>query len=101
MVIVLGTLIKIGLPLMKYRLTTLAKSVLMPLVLTTEMLATEASIQKKIFVSGITTLIISRKMKDITKIVKNLSWLALRIWFIVKVLKMKQKNNKLDFLAFY
>ena len=73
MVIVLGTLIKIGLPLMKYRLTTLAKSVLMPLVLTTEMLATEASIQKKIFVSGITTLIISRKMKDITKIVKNLS----------------------------
>ena len=58
---------------MKYRLTTLAKSVLMPLVLTTEMLATEASIQKKIFVSGITTLIISRKMKDITKIVKNLS----------------------------
>ena len=72
MVIVLGTLIKIGLPLMKYRLITLAESVLMPLVLTTEMLATEASIQKKIFVSGITTLIISRKMKDITKIVKNL-----------------------------
>ena len=58
---------------MKYRLTTLAKSVLMPLVLTAEMLATEVSIQKKIFVSGITTLIISRKMKDITKIVKNLS----------------------------
>ena len=47
MVIVHGTLIKIGLPLMKYRLTTLAKSVLMPLVLTTETLATEASIQKK------------------------------------------------------
>ena len=73
MVIVHGTLIKIGLPLMKYRLTTLAKSVLMPLVLTTETLATEASIQKKIFVSGIIMLIISRKMKYITKIVTNLS----------------------------
>ena len=73
MVIVHGTLIKIGLPLMKYRLTTLAKSVLMPLVLMTETLATEASIQKKIFVSGIIMLIISRKMKYITKIVTNLS----------------------------
>ena len=76
MVIVLGILIKIGLPLTKYRLKTLAKSVLMPLVLTTETLATEASIQKKIFVSGIITLIIPKKMKDITKIVKNLIQLA-------------------------
>ena len=76
MVIVLGILIKIGLPLMKYRLKTLAKSVLMLLVLTTETLATEASIQKRIFVSGIITLIIPKKMKYITKIVKNLIQLA-------------------------
>ena len=76
MVIVLGILIKIGLPLMKYRLKTLAKSVLMLLVLATETLATEASIQKRIFVSGIITLIIQKKMKDITKIVKNLIQLA-------------------------
>ena len=61
---------------MKYRLKTLAKSVLMLLVLATETLATEASIQKRIFVSGIITLIIQKKMKDITKIVKNLIQLA-------------------------
>ena len=54
----LGPLLKTGLPLMKNVLKQLAKSVLMPLGLTAAASATDAAIDKKMFGSGITALII-------------------------------------------
>ena len=62
-----------GLPLIKDVFTPLAKSVLIPLGLTVAASATDAAIQKNIFGSGTTTLIISNKeMEDIVKIIKLL-----------------------------
>ena len=64
----LEQLMTIVLPLMKHVLTPLAKSVLVRLGLTAATSATDAVIQKKIFRSGMTTLIISNKeMDDIMK----------------------------------
>ena len=63
------------LSLMKTVLTPLAKSVLMPLGLTAAMSATDAAIQKKIYESGATALIISNGWKNVryyVKIVKSL-----------------------------
>ena len=52
--------------------TPLAKSVLLPLGLSAGMSATYAAIQKKIYRSGTTALIISNEeMEDIMKIVKS------------------------------
>ena len=63
----------VGLRLMKNVLTTLAKSILVPLGVTAAASKTNAVIQKKIFGSGTTALIsASKEMKDITKIVKSL-----------------------------
>ena len=62
-----------GLQLIKDVFTPLAKSVLIPLGLTVAASATDAAIQKNIFGSGTTTLIISNKeMEDIVKIIKLL-----------------------------
>ena len=59
-----------GLQLMTSVLTPLAKSVLMPLGLSAAMSATDATIQKRIYISGTTALIISNEeMQDIMKIV--------------------------------
>ena len=83
----LGTLLKIGLPLIKNVIKPLAKSVLIPLGLTASASAADAGIHKKVLGSGYsrslssasrnhpssTTLIISNnKMEDIIKIVKSL-----------------------------
>ena len=57
----LGPLLKSGLPLMKNILKPFAKSVLMPLGLTTTVSATDVAIHKKVFRSGTTTLIILKK----------------------------------------
>ena len=54
----LGPLLKTGLPLIKSPLKPLVKSVSVPLGLTTAASATDAAIQKKIFRSGMTALII-------------------------------------------
>ena len=54
-------LLKTGLPLMKNVLKPLAKSVLIPLGLRALASATDAAIQKRIFGSGMTTLISSNK----------------------------------------
>ena len=57
---------------MKNVLKPLAKSALIPLGLTAAASATDAAIHKKIFGSGMTTLIISNeKMNDLMKIVKS------------------------------
>ena len=64
----LGTLIKVSLPLMKKVLTTLAKSAMVRLGLTTAASATDAAIQKTVFESGVTTLIDScEKVNDIVR----------------------------------
>ena len=72
--ILLGPLLKTGLPLIKRAIKPLAKSVLIHLGLTTAASAADAEIHKKILGSGHnTTLIISNdEMNDIIEIVKNL-----------------------------
>ena len=57
---------------MKNVLKPLAKSVSIPLGLTTALSTTDAAIQKKMFGSGVTTLIIlNEEMKDIMNKVKS------------------------------
>ena len=64
----LGPLLKTGLLLIGSVLKLLAKSVLIPLGLTASASATDAAIHKKMFGSGVTTLIISNEeMNDIMK----------------------------------
>ena len=73
-------LLKIGLPLMKNVLKPLTKSVLMPLELTAAARATDAAIHKKMFGSGMATLITSNEeMNDTMKIVKSLEECGLLI----------------------
>ena len=55
----LGPLLKTGLPLIKTVIKPLAKRVLIPLGLTASASAANAGIQKKIYGSGTTTLVIS------------------------------------------
>ena len=57
----LGPLLKTGLPLIRNILKPLAKSVLLLLGLTEAASATDATIQKKTYGSGTTTLIISNE----------------------------------------
>ena len=79
----LGPVLKIRLPIIKNVITTLAKSVSIPLGLTAAASAADAGIHKKILGSGDrhhsssalhnTTLIISNKdMKDLIRIIKSL-----------------------------
>ena len=86
----LGPLLKTGLLLMKNVLKTLAKSVLIPLELTISASATDAAIQKKIFWSGMATLIVLNEvMNDNTKIVKSLEESGI----MVKSVTEKSKNE--------
>ena len=66
-------------PLIGNVLKILAKNVLISLELTAAASATDAAIDKKTFVSGTATLIISNKEINIMK--TKVSW---RIWFIDK-----------------
>ena len=69
----LGPLLKTGLPLIGNVLKPLAKNVLTPLGLTALASATDAAIHKKMFGSGMTSLIIGiEEMNDITKTIKSL-----------------------------
>ena len=69
----LGSLLKPGLPLIGNVPKPLAKSVLIPVGLTSAASATDAAIHKKMFASGMTTLIISNEeINNIIKIVKSL-----------------------------
>ena len=69
----LGSLLKIGLPLMKNVIKPLPKRVVIPLGLTAAAAAADAGIHKKILRSGTTALTISNdEMEDIMKIVKSL-----------------------------
>ena len=67
----LGSFLKTGFPLMKNVLKPLAKSISIPLELTAAASATDAAIYKKMFGSGVITLInLNEEMND-TKIVKS------------------------------
>ena len=88
----MGLLLKTGLPLMGNVFKPLTKSDLIPLGLTA--VATNVAFhKKKMFGSGVTTLIITNdEMNDIMKIAKSLEKSGLSIKGISKTIKMKQKN---------
>ena len=89
-----------GLPLMKNVLTPLAKSVLSPLRLSAGMSAADAAVQKKIYGSGSTALIISREeIEDVMKIVKSLAQSGLLIKRISETIKNESKEQKGGFLS--
>ena len=89
-----------SLPLMKNVLTSLAKIILIPLGLTAAASATNAAIQKKIFESVITALVISNEeMEDIMKIVKSLEKSGLLNKGISKTIKKSSKEQKGRFLG--
>ena len=92
----LGPLLKTGLPLMKSVITPLAKSVLIPLGLTSAASAADAGIYKKILGSGNnTTLIISNKdMDDLIKIVKSLEDSGLLLKGITESVQNEIKEQK-------
>ena len=83
-------------------LKPLAKSVLIPLGLTAAASAKDAAIHKKMFSSGVTTLIISNEeINDIMKMIKSLEESVLLITSISEAKKMKQKKKKEDFSVCY
>ena len=97
----LGPLLKTGLPLIKIVITTLAKSVLIPLGLTTAASAADAGIHKKILGSGgHTTLIISNnEIEDLIKIVKSLEDSGLLLKGITESVQNEIKEQKGGFLS--
>ena len=77
---------------MKNLLKRLAKSYLIPLGLKA---TTDAVIQKKMFGSGMTTLVISNEeMSDIRKIVKSLEEYCLLIKYFSQIIKNEAKEQK-------
>ena len=85
---------------MKDVLKPLAKSVLIPLGITTATSATDAAIHKKLFGSGNTILIITKEeINDIKKIVNSLEESGLLIKEVSQT--MKRKRKKEDFLKLY
>ena len=84
-----------GLPLMKNVLTPLAKSVLIALGLSSEITAADAAVQKNIYGSGTTALMISNEeMEDIMKIVKSHEEAVLLIKGISETIKNETKEQK-------
>ena len=98
----LGPLLKTGLSLMGNVVKPLAKSVLIPVVLTAATSVTDAAIHHKMFGSGFTILIIFREeMEDIMKIVQSLEDSGLLIKSVSKRIKNELKNKKEDFSECY
>ena len=84
---------------MKTVLTSLAKSVLLPFALTALMSATDAANQMKMYISGMTVLIIlNEEMEDIMKIVKSLEESGLLIKGISETVENEAKEQKGGFL---
>lgn len=98
-----GLLMKVGLPLMKNVLMLLAKSFLIPLGVTAAPSTANARIYReflRFWTSGSikTARTIPRKeVKFITKIGKSYENPELLIKGVTEQLKMKQKNNEMDF----
>ena len=81
-------------------LKPLAKSALIPFGLTAAAAATDAAIHKKIFGSGITTLIIlNEEINDIMKIVKSFEESGLLITGVSETIKIEAKEQKGRFLS--
>ena len=116
----LGPLLKTGLLLMKNVIKPLAKSVLTPLVLTAEALATDAAAtnlgkQTTLIISNqemngrpsdlvlrtMTLIISNEEMKYIIKIVKCLDESTLLTKGVNKAIKMNQNSKKVDFSVCY
>ena len=96
----LGPLLKTGLPLIKNVIKPLAKSVSIPLGLTAAASAADAGIQKKLFGSGTTTLVISNEeMNDIMKIVQALEDLNNLLKGVTETIKNETKEQKGGFLS--
>ena len=98
----LGPFLKTGLPLMKSVIKPLAKSVLIPLGLTTAASAADAGIHKKILGSGHnnTTLIISNdEMDDILKIVKSLDDSGVLLKGVSETIQHEAKEQRGGFLG--
>ena len=93
----LSPLIKVGLPLIT-NVLTLAKSILIPLGLTTATSATDAAIQKKIFGSGTTLIISDEEMNDIITLVISLEDSGLLIRDVKQTIKKEAKEQKGRFL---
>ena len=99
----LGPLLKTGLPLMKSVIKPLAKSVLIPLGLTSAASAADAGIHKKILGSGHnnnTTLIISSdEMDGILKIVKSLEDFGVLLEGVSETIQSEAKEQRGGFLS--
>ena len=96
----LGPLLKTGLPLIENVITTLAKSLLIPLGLTAAASAADAGIYRKILGSGNTTLIISNKdMEDLIKILKSLKDSGLLLKGVTESVENEVKEQKGGFLS--
>ena len=84
----LGPLLKTGLPLVGNELKPLAKSVLIPLRSTATTSATGATIHKKMFGSGTTTLIIfNEELNDLMKIINYLEKSGLLKKSVIETIK--------------
>ena len=92
----LGRLWKTGLPLIKNVIKPLAKSVLIPLGLTTA----DAGIHKKVLGSGTTTLmLLNDEIKDIMKMAKSLEDSALLLKRVSESIQNEAKEQKGVFLS--
>ena len=102
-----GTLLKIGLALMKNVLTPLAKSVLIQLGLTEAVSAADTGIHKKVLGFGhpldvaqqIPTLIISNEEMENMKIIKSLKKPGLLIKGVRKTIENKEKEQKVRLIS--
>ena len=84
---------------MKNVLAPIPKSVLIPLGLTTALSATDTAIKKRIYVSNMTALIISKEeMADIMKIGTSLKESVLLIKGVSKIIESKTKEQRVGFL---
>ena len=93
---------KVGLSLTKTVLKSLAINVLLSIGVTVATSATDAAIQKKIYGSFMTTLIISNEeIDEIMKIVKLLEECGLLINVVRKSIKNETKEQKYRFLRMF
>ena len=99
---VLGSLMKVGLPLENNVIIHLGKSILLPLGLTAAASAKDGETLKKILGLRTTALIISNEeVKDIVKKVEYLEESVLLTKMLVTLLKVNQKYSKVDSLVYY
>ena len=96
----LDRLLKTRLGLMNHVIKTLAKSVLIPLVLTVTASAADAGIHKEILGSWSTTLIIpNEEMEDIMEIVKSPEDSGLLLKRVIRTIQNEAEEQKAGFLS--